>query len=282
MRRRVFPVLHFFEFMAAAWRMLVLAAALGYPLQAPAHTEAEERALLQNIRFDQHLGVQLPAGIRFTDANGSSFSLDDLHGRPAILILSYYRCKNLCSTLLNGLVKGLDDVPLQAGRDFSVVSISIDPAEMTSGAAQKKRELLTRYSVPGTDAAWHFLTGGEDAIRTVADTIGFHYIYDPDEKEYLHAAGIVILTPELRVSRYFYGVSFPPRDLTFGLIDASSGTIGPVLDRALVRCFHYDVLTGRYSLAIVNVLRVACALLVLLMVLFISRMLLRERASPQL
>lgn len=245
-----------------------------------AHSENQERALLQNIRFDQHLGAQIPAGIRFTDSNGSVFSLDDLNGKPAILVLSYYRCKNLCSTLLNGIVKSVDDVPLQVGRDFSVISLSIDPAETTATAADKKHELLRRYSIAGTDASWHFLTGSEEAIHKVADTIGFHYIYDPEEKEYLHAAGIVLLTPERRVSRYFYGVDFPPRDVTFGLIDASADTIGPALDRALVRCFHYDVLTGRYSLAIVNVLRVACAALVLFMLIFIGCMLLRDRTRP--
>jgi protein SCO1/2 len=214
----------------------------------------------------------------FFDEGGHPIRLqEDMNARPIILVLNYYGCKNLCDVLLDGLVKSLNDVPFKAGTDFSVVSISIDPSDTPAIASEKKREILKRYYYSGTGAGWHFLTGTQASIQQVADAVGFKYVYDRERKEYLHALGIVLLTPQSRTSRYFYGVDFPPRDLTFGLIEASADRIGSPIDRALVRCFHYDPATGKYSIAIIFILRVACLFLVAAGALWILFMLRREK-----
>ncbi len=214
---------------------------------------------LQGIGIEQLLNAQTPLDARFTDESGRQVRLGDYLGRrPAILALVYYRCTMLCSYILNGIVSGLRPLSLRPGRDFDVIAISIDPSE---GSGPGRRETATtipgrtprRYGTQG----WHFLTGDEKNIHAVADAVGFHYRYDPKTKVFLHASGIMVLTPQGHVARYFYGVEYAPKDLELGLVEASANRIGSPVDQILLFCYHYDPATGKYGAAVMNLLRVS-------------------------
>lgn len=170
--------------------------------------------------------------------------------------MSYYECPMLCTLVLNGLLETLKGMAFTAGDEFDVVVISIDPQETPSMAADKKEVYLTFYNRPEAENGWHFLTGGEQQIEQVAEAVGFHYIYDERIDEYAHPSGLVILTPEGKIARYFYGIEFPPNDVRFGLVEASAGKIGSPVDQLLIMCYHYDPDTGRYSPIITNILRI--------------------------
>ena len=216
---------------------------------------------LAGIGIDQRLNAQVPLDARFTDESGRSVRLGDLLGRrPAILAPVYYRCTMQCNYILNGLVSGLRPLSLRPGRDFDVIAISIDPSEDFQLAAGKRDHYARSYSRSGGVAGWHFLTGKESDIRAVTDAIGFHYRYDPVSKLFLHASGVMVLTPQGRVARYFYGVEYTPKDLKLGLIEASANRIGSPADQILLFCYHYDPRTGKYSAAVLNLLRAAAGI----------------------
>jgi protein SCO1/2 len=222
---------------------------------------------LQGIGIDQRLNAQAPLDASFTDESGREVRLGDYLGtRPAILALVYYRCTMLCSYILNGVVSGLRPLSLRPGRDFDVIAISIDSSEDSALAAAKREHYAKSYSSKlGTDG-WHFLTGREKDIRAVADAVGFHYRYDPKTQLFLHGSGVMLLTPEGRVARYFYGVEYTPKDLKLGLIEASANKIGSRVDQILLFCYHYDPVTGKYGAVVVNMLRIAAAAVLLLLV----------------
>jgi protein SCO1/2 len=258
--------------LAAVW-LLVLASS-----PAPGQTPAAERKLLQQIRFDQRLNAQLPINAPLTDEHGAAVSLGRYLGRrPVILVLGYYHCKHLCDVVLNGLVRSLNEIDFKAGRDFDVVSLSIDPRDTPAMAMMRKHEILQRYVQPDSAGGWHILVGREAQIRQVAEAAGFGYAYDPERQEYLHAAGIMLLTPQGKLSRYLFGVKYAPRDLRLGLVEASADRIGTPVDQLLLRCFHYDPTTGRYTLMIIDILRWAGSAMVLLIGTCVLVMLRRER-----
>jgi protein SCO1 len=211
---------------------------------------------LKEVAFDQRLGETVPLDATFRDENGQTVQLGELlHGRPAILAMVYYECPMLCTLTLNGLASALDVLKLDAGRDFEIITLSFNPRETPELARAKKANYLKRYSRPTAAAGWHFLTGDDTQIHRVTDAAGFRYTWDEQAKQYAHATGLVILTPQGRIARYFYGVEFPPRDLRLGLVEASSGKIGTVVDQALLFCFHYDPATGRYGAAVMRLVR---------------------------
>jgi len=160
-----------------------------------------------------------------------------------------------------------------------VIVASIDPADTPERAAMKRRDILQRYARPGTESGWHFLTGAQPSITRLANAVGFHYVYDPQLQQFAHAAGLVLLTPEGKVSRYFFGIEYPPRDLRLGLVEASGGKIGGLADQVLLYCFHYDPVMGRYSSVTLNIMRLAGVATVVSLVLLVA--LLRRRESPQ-
>ena len=207
--------------------------------------------------FDQNLGVQVPPGLRFRDDHGRDVRLQDYFGkRPVILALVYYRCPLLCNQVLNGLTSTLKVLSTNAGSGFDIVAVSIDPEESASLAGQKKAAYLERYDRPGTEAGWHFLVGDPEPIQALSKTVGFRYTYNPTTKLYAHAAGIIVLTPDGRASRYFYGIEYPPKLLAEELKRAGSGRIGSPIGRLLLLCYDYDAATGKYTLAIVRIIRV--------------------------
>ena len=221
--------------------------------------------LLKQVRIDQKLDGQIPLDLTFHDEHGKTVQLAQYFGsKPMILTLVYYSCPMLCTQVLNGLDRSLENIPPTIGKDFSVVTVSIDPTEKPV-LAETKQELYTgMYERPGAAKGWHFLTGDEPQIKQLADAVGFHYAYDPDSKQFAHAAAIMILTPQGRISRYFYGVTYPERDMRLALMDASSGKVGSPIDAALLYCYHYDAHTGKYGLLISHLIQLSGALTVVL------------------
>jgi protein SCO1 len=236
---------------------------------------------LRDVGIDQKLNAQMPLSLLFTDEEGRRVQLKDYFGkRPVILSFVYYDCPMLCSMVLNGLVRGLRPVGLNPGRDFEIVTVSFDPRETAPLAAAKKRVYLNSYRRPSAEQGWHFLTGDEPSIRTLTRAAGFNYHWDEASQQYAHASGIMVLTPDGRMSRYFYGIEFSGRDLRLGLIDASSGRIGTVADQVLLYCFHYDPAAGKYGVAIMNVMRLAGLTTLLLVGGFIGANIWHERRTP--
>jgi protein SCO1/2 len=233
---------------------------------------------LRDVRFDQKLGAAIPLDLPFRDETGRVVRLGDYFTkRPVILTLVYYECPMLCTQVLNGLVGALKAVSLEPGRDFDLLTVSFNPQEKPALAADKKRAYLQRYQRPDAAGAWHFLTGEETAIRVLADSVGFHYVWDPALNQYAHATGIMVVTPGGKLAKYFYGIEFSPRDLRLALVDASNGAIGNPVDQVLLYCYHYDPSTGRYGFVVFRALRLAGAATVLAIGAFIFVMIRRER-----
>jgi protein SCO1/2 len=193
------------------------------------------------------------------------------------MLITYYNCTMLCPLLLDGLVRSLRPLSFDIGKQFTVLTVSINPKETPSIAASRKELYVQRYGRPGADRGWHFLTGKADAIAALTQPIGFRFVYDKKTDEYAHASGIVIFTPEGKAARYLYGVEFSPRDMRLALIEAASGTIGNPVDQIMLYCFHYDPLTGKYGVVIMNVLRLAGSATVAVLGTFMFVMFRRDR-----
>lgn len=240
--------------------ILLLAASGAYAQRLPpasAPNALTKPAMLKNVGIDQKLNAQIPLGLTFRDEAGQTVPLGRyFQNKPVILALVYYECPMLCNLTLNGLVRSLHEISLSAGDDFQLVAVSINPRETPQIAMAKKENYLEKYQRHNAINGWHFLTGEEPNIRALADAAGFHYAYDPVIKQYAHAAGIMVATPEGRLSRYFYGIEFPSRDLRLGLVEASHNKIGSPVDQVLLYCYHYDPVSGKYGLAIQRVLQV--------------------------
>jgi protein SCO1/2 len=215
---------------------------------------------LQGVRIDQRLNESVPLNLTFTDESGRAVLLSSFfHRKPVLLALVYYRCPMLCTLILNGVVDSLKAVPFTPGRDFEVISVSFDPKDTPELAAAKKKMYLNHYGHSETADGWHFLTGDEVNIHKLTESVGFHYKYDPATQQFAHASGIMMLTPDGRLSRYFYGVTYSPRDLRLGLVEASRNKIGGAVEQILLFCYHYDATTGKYGAAAMNSERIGGA-----------------------
>ena len=204
--------------------------------------------VLQEIGFDQRLGEALPLDAPFTDEQGRAVKLGDYFGkRPVVLSFVYYECPMLCTIGLNGLSAALQVLSFVPGQEFEVVTVSFDPKETPALAAAKKNAYLARYQRPGAEAGWHFLTGSEASIAALTRAVGFRYVWDESTKQFAHPAGLVVATPEGRISHYLFGVEYAPKDLRFALVEAASGRIGNAADQLLLYCYQYDPQAGRYS-----------------------------------
>jgi protein SCO1/2 len=237
---------------------------------------------LENVGIEQHLDAQVPADLAFVDDTGRAVKLGDYFGKkPVILNLVYYNCTMLCGEALAGLTGALKVVKFDIGNQFEIVTVSFNPQETPALAAAKKNDYLARYGRAGAAAGWHFLTGPPESINALTKAVGFQYQYDPKINQYAHATAIMILTPEGRISRYFYGVDFPPKDLRMGLVEATQGKIGNLTDAVLLYCYHYNPATGKYGAIVSNILKLGAALTVLLlggMLLILFRL---EKSAPQ-
>ncbi|MFA6109337.1 MAG: SCO family protein, partial [Candidatus Latescibacterota bacterium] len=261
---------------AAAW--LALVAWLGIPAELVAQPPDADR--LGRIGIDQHLGERLPLNLVFRDETGREVTLGSFFGdRPVILSLVYYECPMLCTQVLNGLVRGLRPLSFEPGREFELVTVSIDPGESPELAAAKKREYVTGYGRAGAATSWHFLTGGQAEITALAEAVGFRYEYDPPTDQFIHASGIMVTTPDGRLSRYFYGIDYAPRDLRLGLVESAEGRIGSPVDKLLLLCYRYDPMTGRYGFLVVTSLRLAAVATVAFLAGLVLLLLRRERRT---
>ena len=216
---------------------------------------------LRGVGIDQRLDQRVPLDLIFRDEFGKTVTLANYFhaGKPVLLAPVYYRCPMLCTQILSGVASSLKAVSLTPGQDFEIVAFSFDPKDTPQTAASKKQLYLKRFGHLNTANGWHMLTGDETNIKTLTEAIGYHYKYDPATDQYAHASGVMLLTPEGRISRYFYGVEYAPRDLRLGLVEASHNRIGSPVDEALLFCFHYDPTTGKYGAVVMNMVRFAGA-----------------------
>jgi protein SCO1/2 len=250
---------------------------------APADTgqpAAAKPGILTKVGIDQKLNQQVPLDLAFVDETGRDVRLGEYFGkRPVILALVYYECPMLCTQVLNGLVGSLGVLTFDVGREFDVVAVSINPREGPGLAAQKKEAYLERYKRPQTAAGWHFLTGKEENIRKLADAVGFRYAFDETIKQYAHGAAIELLTPRGVLSKYFYGIEFSPRDIKFGVMEASEERVGSLIENALLLCYHYDPATGKYGATALRAVRIGAVATMLAIVSFVFVSLRKERLA---
>jgi protein SCO1/2 len=260
------------------------APAAGYKRESgiPASTRP---AALREVGFDQNLDRRVPLDTSLVDEAGRTVRLGDYFGtRPVVLLFAYYECPMLCTQVINGLASALGVLTLEPGKDFEVITISIDPRDTPATATAKKAAYMQRYKRPGAEAAWHFLTfrpGDAVSIERLTEAAGFRYVWDEQTQQFAHPSGVIVLTPDGRLARYLFGIEYSPRDLRLGLVEASAGTVGSPVDALLLYCFHYDPMTGRYGLVIMRAIRLAGAATVLALGSFIVVMLRRERTRHQ-
>jgi protein SCO1/2 len=240
-----------------ALAVVLLLSPFAFGIRASAQPAGVRPPVLKDVGIDQLLNNQVPLDLEFRDESGRTVKLAEyFKDRPVVLSLVYYDCPRLCTQVLTGLLGAMKALPMTPGKEFVNLSVSFDPRETPQLAAAKKAEYLKRYDRPGAEAGWHFLTGDEAAIQALTKAVGFRYVWDPVTKQYAHAGGIMVLTPQGKISRYFYGIEYAPRDLRFGVIDASAGKVGSLADQVILYCYMYDPDRGTYGLVMMRLLRI--------------------------
>ena len=243
--------------------------------QQPGLPSSAMPAVLREVGFDQNLNQQIPLDLQFTDEDGQAVRLGSYFGtKPVVLALVYYGCPMLCTQTLNSLASTVGALTQEAGKDFEVVTVSFDARETPQLAREKKAGYITRTGKPATANGWHFLTGRQDAIDALTRAVGFRYVWDDTVQQFAHPTGITVLTPGGRVARYLFGIEYGPRDLRLAILDASANKIGSPIQRILLYCYHYDLATGRYSLAVMRLVRIAglaTVLAIATLILFFTR-----------
>jgi protein SCO1/2 len=220
--------------------------------------------VLKQVNIEQRLDEQIPLDLALRDETGREVRLGEYFksGKPVVLSLVYYECPMLCNQVLNGLVGALEALSFTPGQEFQVVTVSFDPRETAEMAAKKKETYLRRYRRSGAEDGWHFLTGDEASVRRLAQSVGFNYFWDERSQQFAHASAIMVATPGGRLSHYFYGIEYSPKELRLALVEASAGKIGSPVDKLILYCYHYDPTTGKYGPVIMNILRAAGVLTV--------------------
>ena len=240
-RSRIFPLIIFF-----------IISSFVYPQTLKTDFPAE-----QQIDVIENLGKYVPLDAEFIDEDGKVVKLASFFESeiPTVLTLNYFECPMLCTLVLNGLAESLKNLTLNAGEDFQVITIDINPNEKTLFANQKKKNYVNGFGLQNIKDDWHFLTGDQVNIKKVADSIGYIYYYDNQRDEYMHPAAITLLSPEGKISRYLYGIEYPTKDLKLGLLEASEGKIGSTLDKIILYCYHYDPYKNTYTIFATNIMR---------------------------
>jgi protein SCO1/2 len=240
-----------------------------------------ENSALDEASIEQKLGARVPADLRFRLSTGEGVRLSKFFAghRPIILALGYVECPNLCTLVHQGMVHSLEEIELEMGRDFEVLSVSIDPNEPIELTRSARQRYLQIYGRKDAGRGWHSLVGEKPQIQKLADAVGFRYAYDPEIKQYSHPGALIILTPDGTVSRYFFGVTYDPSDLRLALVEASDGAIGSPVDKVLLRCFSYDPSTGEYTLEIMRLVRWAGGLSIALLALWLIAAFYRQKRS---
>jgi protein SCO1/2 len=255
---------------------LVLAAA-AFPARAEDRIEPLPKEL-EGVGVDEKRDAKVPLDLPFTDDLGRAVTLGDYFrgDKPVVLTLNYYRCPMLCTLVLNGYVEGLKQLDWYPGGEFTSVTVSIDSRELPTLARAKKQTYLEEYGKPLADRGWAFLVGSPDSVKRLTDAVGFRYTYDADSDQFAHAAVILVLTPDGRISRYLYGVKFEPATLRLALVEASEGRIGSALDQLILYCYHYDPSTGTYAPAALKIMRFGAALTTLVLAVVLGTFWARE------
>lgn len=257
---------------------LLIFAAILAQAQSSKQTPGNQMEMLKEVGFDQKLNTQLPLHLPFRDHTGKDITLGALFSdKPVVLVPVYYECPMLCNLSMSGLVKSLKVLSLQAGVDYRVVMFSIDPKETPTLAAEKRKAYMKQYHRPGTEDGWQFLVGDETSVRELTGALGFRYVYDQTIKQYAHAAGVVVATPTGRLARYLYGIDYAPKDLKLGIVEAADGRISDPVSQLLLLCFHYDPSLGKYTMSVMNLVRVAGIATMLAMGLFVAASLRKDR-----
>lgn len=246
-----------------------------------ADRDEELKDLAKRVGIDQKMDAQLPLNLEFKNESGQTVKLGDYFGkRPVLLNMIQYTCDMVCSAQFEAMNASLNELKFDAGKEFDIVSVSLDPRETPLIATDVKEERLKQYKRPTAAAGWHFLTGSEKNIKALASTIGFKYIWDERSQQYVHPDGLILMTPDGHVSKYYLQLDYNPRDLRFGIIEASHEKIGTVVDRIALSCFHYDPLKGKYSLQIMSFLRLASVAFVLGGLSVIAFWVIKEKIAP--
>jgi len=265
-------------------KRILLAALLLVATPVVAENSSTPPQLPGKVGITQHLDARLPLDMMVRDESGRIHRLGDYfkNGRPVLLNFVYFRCPMLCGIVLEDLTSALTELKFDIGKEYDVVTVSIDPRDQPKDAEVKKETVVKRYGRPSAWEGWHFLTSHESAIKQLADTVGFEFAYDPKTNQYAHGTTLLVITPDGRVSRYLNGFEYKPRDIRLGLVEASQGKIGTVSDTLLLLCFHYDPATGKYSRVAMGVMRAGGAATVLSLAGFIFIMLRNERRTETL
>jgi protein SCO1/2 len=222
--------------------------------------------ILKNVGIEQHLDTQIPLDLKFRDEMGREVKLGDYFGKkPVVLSMVYYECPMLCGEVLNGEASVFSTLKFEIGKEYDVVTVSFDPTEGPDLARSKKRVYVERYGRPGGDEGWHFLTGSPESIKALTNAVGFNYAWDEQTKQFAHAAAIMVVKPDGKIAQYFYGVEYSPKDLRFGIVQASQGKVGTIVDQVLLYCYHYDPRTGKYGAVVSRVLKVAGVITLLIL-----------------
>jgi protein SCO1/2 len=242
-------------------------------IASSATADLQTKQIVQDVGLDQHLDAQLPRDVIVRDEAGKQRQLGEFFtGKPVIVNFVYFRCPMLCTQVLNGVMRSSQAMKLTLGEDYEIVSISIDPRETPTMAAAKKKTYVASYRRPGAQAGWHFVTADEAAIERLTQVAGFRYRYDAASDQYAHASGLIVATPRGRISRYYYGIDYNPTDLQLGLVESSENRIGSLADQVLLLCYHYDPATGKYGVAIDNLIRAAGLATMAVLGVFLFRM----------
>lgn len=236
---------------------------------------------VSGIDVTEHLGSFIPLDLEFTNDEGKRVKLADHfhHGKPAIVVLAYYNCPMLCTLVLNGVADAVKQNPWMPGRDYNIVTISIDTAETYELAKLKRQSYLKYLQKPEADAGWRFYVGEQPQITRLADALGFRYFYDEQRKEFAHPAVIFILGEDGKISRYLYGIRFEERDFRLALVEAAEGKVGNTIDRLLLYCFHYDPNSKGYVIMAMNVMKLGGLATLFILGFFLAVMWKRDRTS---
>lgn len=235
---------------------------------------------LRGVDVKERLGQPLPKGLRFVDQDGRPVVLDQyFDGKlPVLLTFNYSDCPMLCSLMLSGLLKSLKEVDLTVGKDFRIVTVSIDHREKPERALRTKNRYLSQYGRPEATNGWSFLTGSAESVHAFADSIGFGYSYNEQRDEYAHPSAFVLASPDGKLVRYLYGIEYDPKTVRMALVESSEGKIGTTLDRVFLYCFHYDSSEGRYAPVARNIMRLGGGASVVLLAGFLTVLF---RAGPK-
>lgn len=254
--------------------------ALLFALPASAQTVVPPGA--QEVGVEERLGQTIPTHLEFTDSTGKRVRLSDFleDDKPLLLVLAYYRCPMLCSLILDGVVESLQKLDWKPGDEFRVVTLSFDTTDGVHDASRKQESVLDKLGRPGEKDAWPFLIGEEAEVRALTQSLGFFYQYDEETGELAHASVIFAISPEGKITRYLYGVKYPPQDIKLAMMEASEGKIGSFLDKFLMLCYRYDPATRKYGLYILGFMRVGALLIFLVVGAWLYRLWRREREEP--